>query len=128
LNFVTRHVISIALNSVSQWLNRIANIESKAPKLRESGLTINDSTALLLGPCRSFSFLILNTVGCTSWRGTSPLQGLYLHTGQLKQNKCTDIHAYSWIQTYDHSIRADETVDGLYPVANVIDVINCLVY
>jgi hypothetical protein len=43
----------------------------------------------LLDLGRLFSFLIfLQSVGLFGW-GISPSQGRYLHTGQHKQNKCT---------------------------------------
>jgi hypothetical protein len=112
-------------NSVSQWLNRLAKNESKARKFCESELNINDSTALLLGLCRSFSFLILNTVGWTRWRGISPSQGLYLQTGQFEQTSMPGVGFKPTITAFERT----KTVHGLYPVANVNDVItNCLVY
>jgi hypothetical protein len=42
----------------------------------------------LLGLGRFISFLIIYTLGLLG-RGISPSQGRYLHTGQHKQNKCT---------------------------------------
>jgi hypothetical protein len=36
--------------------------------------------------------------------GISPSQGRYLHTGQQKQNKRTDIHVSNGIRTHDPSV------------------------
>jgi hypothetical protein len=55
--------------------------------------------------------------GRTSWRGISPSQGSYLHTGQHKHriNAHANIHALSGIQTHDHSFRANEDGSCLRP-------------
>jgi hypothetical protein len=43
----------------------------------------------LLGSGRLFRFVLLYTDGRIRERGISPSKGNYLHTGQHKQNKCT---------------------------------------
>jgi hypothetical protein len=57
---------------------------------------------------------LLKSVGLLG-RVISPLQGLYLNTGQHKQNKrihTPNIHALSGIQTHDTNVRTNE--DNLY--------------
>jgi hypothetical protein len=67
-----------------------------------------------------FSFMIiLQTVGLIGWV-ISSLQGLYLNTGQHKQNKhiqTPNIHALCGIRTQDPSFRASEDSSCLRPLS-----------
>jgi hypothetical protein len=74
---------------------------------------------LIQGPGLLFSSVIIftQTTGLLG-REISPSQGLYLNTGQHKQNKhihAPNIHALGGIRTHDPSIRASENHSCLRP-------------
>jgi hypothetical protein len=67
----------------------------------------------------SFSFMITLQTVVPLGRVISSSQGLYLNTGQRKQNKYThtpNIHALSGIRTYDPSVRASEDSSCIRPL------------
>jgi hypothetical protein len=71
-----------------------------------------------LGPCPLiFSFIIiLQMVGFLA-RVISSSQGLYLNTGQQKQNKhIPNIHAFCVIRTHDPGFRVSEDSTCLRPL------------
>jgi hypothetical protein len=85
-------------------------------------LSIYDST-VIVGPCLTFSFLILYTAGRTPWTGDHPVAGsLPIHRTTQTQNKFTQIPILR--VGFEHPIPAFErtkTVHTLDGAAIVID-------